>query len=88
MMWGGKVEQKAEWAAGNMLVKNWQDKALQVLEQKVSNIIIHLWTNCFYCLLENLWHSFLSSKIALEYLQEFNYYALHFLHSPPQKEHI
>ena len=42
------------------------------------NIIIHLWTNCFYCLLENLWCSFLSSKIALEYLQEFIYYAYTF----------
>ena len=88
MTWGGKVEQQAERAAGNMLAKNWQDKALQVLEHMVSNIIIHLWTNCFYCLLENLQHSFLSFKIALEYLQEFNYYALHFLHGSPQKEHI
>jgi protein SMG6 len=38
------------------------------------NIIICLWTNCFYRL-ENLRHSSLTSKIALEYLQELIYYA-------------
>jgi protein SMG6 len=42
------------------------------------NIIIRLWTNCFYRLLENLRRSSLSSKIALEYLQEFIYYAYTF----------
>ena len=39
------------------------------------NIIIRLWTNCFYRLLENLRRSSLSSKIALEYLQESMYHA-------------
>jgi protein SMG6 len=39
------------------------------------NIIIRLWTNCFYRLLENLRRSSLASKIALEYLQELIYYA-------------
>jgi len=42
------------------------------------NIIIHLWTNCFYRLLENLRRSSPTSKIALEYLQEFIYYAYTF----------
>jgi protein SMG6 len=42
------------------------------------NIIIRLWTNCFYRLLENLRRSSLTSKIALEYLQEFIYYAYTF----------
>ncbi|KAI9455599.1 hypothetical protein BJY52DRAFT_638264 [Lactarius psammicola] len=42
------------------------------------NIIIRLWTNCFYRLLENLRRYSLSSKIALEYLQEFIYYAYTF----------
>ena len=42
------------------------------------NIIISLWTNCFYRLLENLRRSSLSFKIALEYLQEFIYYAYTF----------
>jgi hypothetical protein len=42
------------------------------------NIIIRLWTNCFYRLLENLRRSSLSSKITLEYLQEFIYYAYTF----------
>jgi protein SMG6 len=42
------------------------------------NIIIHLWTNCFYRLLENLRRSSLSSQIAYEYLQEFIYYAYTF----------
>jgi hypothetical protein len=39
------------------------------------NIIIRLWTNCFYCLLESLWRSSLNSRISLEYLQEFIYCA-------------
>jgi hypothetical protein len=34
---------------------------------KKYNIIIHLWTNCFNHLLENLQGSFLSSQIAYEY---------------------
>ncbi|KAI9463378.1 hypothetical protein F5148DRAFT_1313175 [Russula earlei] len=42
------------------------------------NIVIRLWTNCFYRLLENLRRSSLNSKIALEYLQEFIYYAYTF----------
>jgi hypothetical protein len=42
------------------------------------NIIIRLWTNCFYRLLENLRRSSLTSRIALEYLQEFIYYAYTF----------
>jgi len=42
------------------------------------NIIIRLWTNCFYRLLENLRRSSHSSKIALEYLQEFIYFAYTF----------
>jgi hypothetical protein len=42
------------------------------------NIIIRLWTNCFYRLLENLRRSALNFKIALEYLQEFIYYAYTF----------
>jgi protein SMG6 len=42
------------------------------------NIIIRLWTNGFYRLLENLRRSSLTSKIALEYLQEFIYYAYTF----------
>ena len=42
------------------------------------NIIIRLWTNCFYRLLENLRRSSLTSKVALEYLQEFIYYAYTF----------
>jgi protein SMG6 len=40
--------------------------------------IIRLWTKCFYRLLENLQRSSLSSKIALEYLQEFIYYTYTF----------
>jgi len=39
---------------------------------------IRLWTNCFYHLLENLQRSSPASKIALEYLQEFIYYAYTF----------
>src|SRR5712691_4648152 len=42
------------------------------------NIIIRLGTNCFYRLLENLRRSSPTSKIALEYLQEFIYYAYMF----------
>ena len=42
------------------------------------NIIIRLWTNCFYRLLENLRRSSLASQIAYEYLQEFIYYAYTF----------
>jgi protein SMG6 len=42
------------------------------------NIIIRLWTNCFYRLLENLRRSSLNSRIALEYLQEFIYYSYTF----------
>ena len=42
------------------------------------NIIIRLWTNCFYRLLENLRRCSLNSRIALEYLQEFIYYAYTF----------
>jgi protein SMG6 len=42
------------------------------------NIIIHLWTNCFYRLLGDLRCSSLSSQIAYEYLQEFIYYAYTF----------
>jgi len=42
------------------------------------NIMIHLWTNCFYHLLENLLRSSFSSQIAYEYLQEFIYYAYTF----------
>jgi hypothetical protein len=42
------------------------------------NIIIRLWTNCFYRLLENLRRSSLASPIAYEYLQEFIYYAYTF----------
>ncbi|KAN0128906.1 hypothetical protein V8E53_013279 [Lactarius tabidus] len=42
------------------------------------NIIICLWTNCFYRLLENLRRYSLNSRIALEYLQEFIYYAYTF----------
>ena len=42
------------------------------------NIIIRLWTNCFYRLLENLRRYSLNSRIALEYLQEFIYYAYTF----------
>jgi hypothetical protein len=38
------------------------------------NIIIRLWTSCFYRLLKNLQCSSLASKIALEYLQESIYY--------------
>ena len=42
------------------------------------NIIIRLWTNCFYRLLENLRRSSPTSKIALEYLQDFIYYTYTF----------
>ena len=42
------------------------------------NIIIRLWTNCFYHLLENLRCSSLASQIVYEYLQEFIYYAYTF----------
>jgi hypothetical protein len=42
------------------------------------NIIIRLWTSCFHRLLENLRRSSLTSRIALEYLQEFIYYAYTF----------
>jgi hypothetical protein len=42
------------------------------------NIIIRLWTNCFHRLLKNLRRSSLTSKIALEYLQKFIYYAYTF----------
>ena len=42
------------------------------------NIIIRLWTNCFYRLLENLRRSSLNSRVALEYLQDFIYYAYTF----------
>lgn len=41
-------------------------------------IIIRLWTNCFDRLIENLRRSSLTSKTALEYLQEFIYYAYMF----------
>jgi protein SMG6 len=51
--------------------------SLRNIPQKY-NIIIRLWTNCFYRLLENLRRSSLSSRIALEYLQEFIYYAYTF----------
>jgi hypothetical protein len=44
------------------------------------NIIIRLWTNCFYRLLEKVrtCGTLLSSKIVLEYLQEFIYYVYTF----------
>ncbi|KAI0262907.1 hypothetical protein BC834DRAFT_889594 [Gloeopeniophorella convolvens] len=42
------------------------------------NIITRLWTNGFHRLLENLRRSSLGSKIAMEYLQEFIYYAYTF----------
>jgi hypothetical protein len=42
------------------------------------NIIIRLWTSCFYRLLENLRRSSLTSEFALEYFQEFTYYAYTF----------
>ena len=42
------------------------------------NIITRLRTNCFYCLFDNLRCSSLTSKIELEYLQEFIYYAYTF----------
>ncbi|KAF8469313.1 hypothetical protein DFH94DRAFT_812796 [Russula ochroleuca] len=42
------------------------------------NIIIRPWTNCFYCHLKNPRRSSLTSKIALEYLQEFIYYTYTF----------
>ena len=44
--------------------------SLQNIPEKY-NIIIHLWTSCFYRLLKNLWRSPLASQIAYEYLQEF-----------------
>jgi protein SMG6 len=42
------------------------------------NIIIRLWTNCFYRLLDNLRQCSINSRIASEYLQEFTYYAYTF----------
>ena len=48
--------------------------SLRRIPEKYNNAI-HLQTNCFYCLLENLQRSSLTSKIALDYLQEFIYYA-------------
>ncbi|KAI0258142.1 hypothetical protein BC834DRAFT_975458 [Gloeopeniophorella convolvens] len=42
------------------------------------NIITRLWTNGFHRLLENLHRSSLGSKIAMEHLQEFIYYAYTF----------
>lgn len=42
------------------------------------NIIIQLWTYDFHCLFENLRHSSLHSKVALEHLQDFIYYAYTF----------
>ncbi|TFY73283.1 hypothetical protein EWM64_g10729, partial [Hericium alpestre] len=42
------------------------------------NITIRLWTHGFHCILENLRRSSLSSKIALEHLQDFIYYAYTF----------
>jgi hypothetical protein len=50
------------------------------------NIIIRLWANCFYRLLENLRRSSLTSRIALEYLQEFIYYAYTFYTTLLEKE--
>jgi protein SMG6 len=40
------------------------------------NIIIRLWTSCFYCLLKNLRRSSLASKIVLEYYAYTFYAAL------------
>jgi len=36
LAWGGPEEQAAEIAAGNPNVKDWQDKALQIVERAVS----------------------------------------------------
>jgi hypothetical protein len=51
--------------------------SLRNIPEKYNNTI-RLWTNCSYRLLENLRRSSLTSKIALEYLQEFIYYAYTF----------
>jgi hypothetical protein len=36
MAWGGAEEQKAEYKAGNVDAKNWQDEAQKILEHTVS----------------------------------------------------
>jgi hypothetical protein len=35
LAWGGEEEQAAEMAAGNQHAKNWQEEALQVVENMV-----------------------------------------------------
>ncbi|TFY71744.1 hypothetical protein EVG20_g1267 [Dentipellis fragilis] len=51
--------------------------SLRNIPQKY-NIIIRLWTHAFHRILENLRRSSFSSKIALEHLQDFIYYAYTF----------
>ena len=51
-------------------------------------IVIHLWTNCFYHLLENLQQYSLNSRIALEYLQEFIHYAYTFYTAVHKRENL
>ena len=51
-------------------------------------IVIRLWTNCFYHLLENLQRYSLNSRIALEYLQEFIHYAYTFYTAVRERENL
>jgi protein SMG6 len=52
----------------------------------IPNIIICLWENCFYRLLENLQWCSLNSGIVLEYLQAFIYYAYTFYTALQERE--
>ncbi|KAH9028113.1 hypothetical protein EDB85DRAFT_2074672 [Lactarius pseudohatsudake] len=89
---GSEDVEKARWKKATEDHKQLSELMLRLLEISLApgvpaslrnipekyNIIIRLWTNCFYRLLENLRRYSLNSKIALEYLQEFIYYAYTF----------
>jgi hypothetical protein len=44
LTWGGAKEQEAEFEAGNLKAKNWQDEARKILEKTVSNATCQLYT--------------------------------------------
>ncbi|KAH9053859.1 hypothetical protein EDB87DRAFT_1676684 [Lactarius vividus] len=89
---GSEDAEKARWKKATEDHKQLSELMLRLLEISLApgvpaslrnipekyNIIIRLWTNCFYRLLENLRRYSLNSRIALEYLQEFIYYAYTF----------
>jgi hypothetical protein len=50
LTWGGAEEQTKELTAGNLDAKNWQDKALMIVETMVSNsILLYHIISCMLC---------------------------------------